>query len=170
MSWLRWLRSPGGTFWGVPDWGGESAPAVPRPEDLLVEECAAFLSGHLAEVAPASGSRSPWVFTNLLAHGSEDELRAERSRAPQTLWEAARVRLAAGVLEVARTCGPLIDLQRELLVPLELDLASDPETARWEPQRLVVRVSDALNRYRLAHEHSKPREGRARHGEEPGAA
>jgi hypothetical protein len=154
----------------VPDWEGGSAGAAVRPEELLVEESAAFLSGHLAEVASPSRPSSPWVWTNLLAHGSEDELRAERSRTPENLWEAARVRLAAGVLELAKTSGPLTDVQRELLVPLELDLASDPKAAQWEPQRLVVQVSDALDRYRRARRRSERPGGRPMDGEEPDGA
>lgn len=167
MSWSRWLRSPRGS-WAVPDWGGGSGETPVRPEDALIEETAAFLCGHLAEVASPSRPRSAWVWTNLLAHGSAEDLRAEQSRTPENLWEAARVRLAARVLDLANACGSLTEVQHEVLVPLELKLAADPQAAEWEPPRLVVRVSDALDRYQRARQRSERQGGCPMNREDPG--
>jgi hypothetical protein len=120
----------------------------------------AFLAGHLAEYLALRGQHVPvWAWTNLLAHGSETDLQAERSaygRQPSREdhdgrtdgWRAARSFLADDVLELTVTCCPLGELQRSVLVPLELDLAERDEVAWWRPHEWVVAVEDVLADHR----------------------
>jgi hypothetical protein len=60
-------------------------------------------------------------------------------------WRLARSHLAARVLELAETDAPLEDVQRSVLVPLELELASRAEVAWWGPGQLVASVEAALS-------------------------
>jgi len=91
-----------------------------------------------------------WVWTNLLAHGSEESLVAERRVAPfrmmtaEDRWHAARSYLAGEVLDLAEHYGPLLSLQRNVLVPLELQFASDPAVSSWGPRQWVESVRRKL--------------------------
>jgi hypothetical protein len=148
MAWWRWLRDSRGPFFVFPVSGLKWPALEASPGERLVEESAAFLSGHLAEVLSETEPPSPWVWSNLLAHGSEEELRIEQAKDPRDLWEAARAYLAADVLDLAETCGSLSAVQREVLVPLELELASRFDVTQWGPRDWASTVADALNRYR----------------------
>jgi hypothetical protein len=123
-----------------------------RPERDLVADTHAFLSGHLVERAQLTGAEVPvWAWTNLLAHGAEPDLRCEIScgpggPAPPSKWHKARSYLAGEVLRHAQTWGSLAEVQRAVLVPLELELASRPEVEKWKPARWVVAVQEALAR------------------------
>ena len=117
---------------------------------ILATECGAFLDGTLAEYWDERGVVVPvWVWTNLLAHGSE-ELIAEsvagpsRPRRAARSWRIARSYLAYQMLDVTDARCPLSDLQRNVLVPLELDMAARPEVSRWGPARWVETVSRAI--------------------------
>jgi len=121
-----------------------------------VRECDAFLAGTMAVEASRRG-QSPlhWHWLNLLAHGSEEQVRAlagERLPAePTTLheakWYAALSFLAGQMLDVVGAGGlTLAELQRSVLVPLELELVLD--TGAKEPSApgtLVLRVLERLN-------------------------
>ena len=107
----------------------------------LIGDCEAFLAGHVAERIEGRAASVPaWAWTNLLAHGSEHDLRSERAvvRPRQVTsddeWRAARSYLAVEVLNLAAEFGSLADLQRRVLVPLEQRLASRPEVAGWRPR------------------------------------
>ena len=121
----------------------------------LVGDCEAFLAGHLAESQEAGDRGVPvWAWTNLLAHGTEEELRIERalthgwSRAWADEWRDARSYLAAELIDLTDDAGSLAEVQRSVLVPLELELASRGEVDGWEPHRWVGAVEAALTRYR----------------------
>ncbi len=60
-------------------------------------------------------------------------------------WHQARSYLAVELLALAQRSAPLVELQQEVLVPLELELASRPEVAMWSPARWVTSVEAALN-------------------------
>lgn len=117
----------------------------------LVAECEAFLHGHLAEEIDGRAERVPvWAWTNLLAHGSETDLQAER-RAPyrrvnasNERWRAARSYLAEEVSDLAEKDDPLIEIQRKVLVPLELQLAARSEADWWGPGQWVSEVRKRL--------------------------
>jgi hypothetical protein len=68
----------------IPESSAEPAPGSPSSiaEFLgaeLVAQCEAFLEGRLAEQVEGQVVRVPvWVWTNLLAHGAEQDLCSER--------------------------------------------------------------------------------------------
>lgn len=122
----------------------------------LVGDCEAFLAGSYAERAERQGREVPtWAWLNLLAHGTEDEVRAECwLRGPKHLdqaqrWREARSYLAAEVLSLSESHGPLAEIQRRVLVPVEQELASRPRVVR-DPRDLVGKAKRALDCHRRA--------------------
>ena len=121
----------------------------------LIGECEAFLAGTLVEVLELHGESTPtWAWSNLLAHASDAVLHEESVQETdedpaneRARWRAARSYLAKRVLEYAAQFGPLEDLQRAVLIPLELDLAASPETEWVDPPALVMRVERSLAAY-----------------------
>lgn len=144
------LVAPGGTG------GRRWRRRLRRAEQELSADCEAFLSGRLAERFGAGVTSVPaWSWTNLLAHGTEEDLRAEHeclsAPAPdlgERRWRRARAYLAGKVLEEARSSGSLARLQREVLVPLELDLARSSEAVAWWPAQWVAAIEKALQGHR----------------------
>lgn len=105
-----------------------------RADVVLVESLEALLTGRYVEYLERRGCRVPaWAWTNLLAHGTDDQLRrATRPRWPlwdMDVWWRARSYLAGEVLDAADRAGSLVAVQTNVLVPLELDLFS------WVPSR-----------------------------------
>ena len=121
----------------------------------LVDDTEAFLCGRLVERAEAHGDFVPvWAWTNLLAHGSDKDLRAEltmglpqRDKAVRQ-WHEARSYLAAEVLWQAAQYGSLEKVQEAVLMPLELDLASRTDVIRWRRRRWAQAVEQALTQQR----------------------
>lgn len=106
---------------------------------VLIDECQAFLDGRFAELAGAGEGAVPvWAWLNLLAHGTEAELRAAaRVLADEVGWAQARSFLAGEVIDVVDSGrATLTELQRDVLLPLELDVVG-VRTGRWTPGRLV---------------------------------
>ncbi len=96
-----------------------------------------------------------WTWSNLLAHGSMENLRLasieERDHGRDEYWEwrKGRSRLATLMLASARSFGPLLALQQECaLIPLELMLAAQPEPAFCTPTRWVAQVETVLRLHR----------------------
>lgn len=114
-------------------WGSEAA---------LVAELEAFLGGRYAEHTCDRSGRAPsWVWSNLLAHGTASQLarvREQRSPADQhRVWRHARSYLAAellGLIELGHL--DLVELQREVLIPLELEAMG--RARRWRTPRDMV--------------------------------
>ena len=124
----------------------------------LLAECESFLTGTIAElVLHRDGFVPVWMWTNLLAHGSEAEIRREYEadrRATGTVedgWRSARSYVAGLVLERARQAGSLAEVQRSALVPLELRLAGQTSVEWWDEGQWVAAVSGALDAQRRAH-------------------
>lgn len=122
-----------------------------RAGEALSTDAESFLSGRLAErLAGRTGSVPAWTWTNLLAHGTEADLRAEAKRATagpaqgERRWRQARAYLAVEVLKEAGARGSLTCLQKEVLVPLELDLAARAEVIACWPAQWVAAVERAL--------------------------
>lgn len=129
-----------------------------RAGAILINECEAFLTGRLAELWEQVGPSVPqWAWINLLAHGSADDLRSEMFEVPSgaTCWSKARAFLAGEVLDAAAACGGLEDLQRSLLVPMELSLAGSSEVTRWDSRELVTAIEDALGAHRRSCQREK---------------
>ncbi len=137
-----------------------------RDRAELVGDCEAFLTGHLVDrIEDRAVDMPAWAWTNLLAHGSEQELSSEaRQVRGRDEWRQARSYLAAAVLDVAAEFGPLLDLQRAVLVPFELELASSRQEIR--PARWVADLQAALGRYRRERRRAleSARQGSARTG------
>jgi hypothetical protein len=97
----------------------------------------------------STGDVPVWAWTNVLAHGSEEDLRAEsaavcRGGTYGWRWRQARSYLAGEVLHCAQLHGSLAEVQRTVLAPLELKLASMPEVTCWTPARWAMTVETAL--------------------------
>ena len=124
---------------------------TPSAVDDIAAGCAALLGGEHAERLLAEGRiPPPWAWINLLAHGTEEQLAVAaiptRGRG-RGRWFVARTFLCREVLDIAGAVGSLPDLQREVLVPLELELMSAPPGDIRHSGTLVQIVSDALERY-----------------------
>lgn len=124
-------------------WGGDGVAA----------DTEAFLSGRLLERAREIGEPweiPGWYWLNAVAHGSPERLRtlaSETARTPGTpevrmTYPAARALLAHDLLFAGGgSLARLEQIQRELLVPLELDLARD---GRVTPRSLLWRARAEL--------------------------
>ncbi len=115
----------------------------------LVDETAAFLTGRLAEVYQVRPGRPPaWVWTNLLAHGSEQLLMAAATTPTRTQrrnrWSEARAQLAKQVLDLADGPAGLEEIQRRVLRPLELMLSSCYQVEGWQAAEWLGLVSSVL--------------------------
>jgi hypothetical protein len=111
----------------------------------LIADCEAFLLGLYVERLESQRVAVPvWGWTNLLAHGNDAALRAAAAVTTHPGgadgWHAARARLAAELLR----SGTLAELQRDVLAPLELRLASRPDVEGWGPRTWVDVVRAAL--------------------------
>lgn len=126
-----------------------------RTEPDPVADCEAFLRGRLAEFLEGSGQSVPnWIWINLLAHASHDELRAEATALPGSAdrardWRRSRAYLAAEVLVLADDPDALFAVQQQVLCPLEADLAGLSACVRWGPSDLASHVNAALASYRV---------------------
>lgn len=122
--------------------------------NVMAADCEAFLTGHLARHLEEAGQEVPaWAWMNLVAHGTGDDLLAERAVDPASYfpagkWHEASSLLAAEVLDMTSGDGSLGELQREVLVPLELELASRVEVTSWRPEQLALAVEHALDHRR----------------------
>lgn len=129
----------------------------------LVDDCVAFLAGGLAE---RSGEVPFWHWTNLLAHGTEQDLisagREERRPtrnpvSPADRWREARSYLAVEVLDLVHEHQPLEEVQRRALAPVEDAVASLRFRYRLEPREWVMVVKSALDDYRRMAQHAARR-------------
>ena len=134
-----------------------------REGQVVVADAAAFLRGGLAERWEDELGYAPaWVWTNRLAHGTEAELRTESegTRPPGGAsgerWRRARAFLAGEVLESAARYGSLAALQRDVLVPLELELSGSAQASGYGLAEWVNSVESAL---REASQHRAPGRG-----------
>lgn len=117
----------------------------------LARECEAFLDGRYVEHLLDRGNHvPPWAWTNLLAHGSEEELRSPATTMSVNWadllepWLQARAYLAGEVLDAAHREGSLNRVQRRVLIPLELKLTSNPAAKYLTPSDWVTAVLTAL--------------------------
>lgn len=122
----------------------------------LVRESEAFLFGRLAEELEAAHEPIPgWAWLNMLAQGSPRQLRAMAGGALLRQFEAAEA-WERGLCFLAREILALVDehrctvedLQRQVLVPLELEMTGDPGWVETGPGLFVMRVVAALAHYR----------------------
>lgn len=109
----------------------------------LADECEAFLEGSLVRCLQGHGAFAPvWTWLNEAAHGDEGEIRLLAEQLDTDATDAqvrTRSAIARAVVH-ALTDRRLADLQRDLLVPLELRVAGTV----LSPRRLVELVGRAL--------------------------
>ena len=112
--------------------------------------CEAFLNGTLAEYWERQGFTVPvWAWTNLLAHGSAEQIaesmvRPQRSRRIVRSWRIARSYMANELLEVTDGPRQLRAMQSDVLIPLELEMATLPAVRQWTPRQWVDAVDWAI--------------------------
>jgi hypothetical protein len=121
--------------------------------ESAVEDCAAFLSGHLAEYLFDHHKAIPaWAWVNLLAHGTYEDLLGELASTQSREWTRSRAYLAAEVVAIATNPTSLHNLQETVLRPLELSFASSSDVRQWSPSQLARHVNAALTAYRAGEE------------------
>ena len=113
----------------------------------LADECEAFLAGRLGAFLQEAGRPVPPVaWLNEVAHATPEELAELAASAPPptfhpSSWRRTVGYLSRSLLERARETGRDIDtLQRQFLVPLELELIGRPESAGLDPAD-VIRIT-----------------------------
>ena len=119
-------------------------------ESVLVRECEAFLEGTLAEHLDERGIVVPvWAWTNLLAHGGSEQI-TDCVCSPNELhrsdrdWSVARALIAFEIFDLMEAGYPLEELQEDVLIPLELEMAARPEVSRWTPRQWLDTVDAAI--------------------------
>jgi hypothetical protein len=128
-----------------------------EPEESVADECEAFLVGTYWFYLTARRREPPlWTYINRLAHaapdavlalaGAPETLTPERVEEPVLDWLDVEGAVADQV--VALTHGDLAEireLQRRVLIPLELALASEPNVdKKLGPHQLVALARAAL--------------------------
>jgi hypothetical protein len=112
-------------------------------ETSVGDECEAFLAGQLGAYLHRSGRPiSPAGWLNQLVHGTTNELALMAVGSHPSLdpsnWQQAMAYLARSLLERARDTGrPIGELQRELLLPLELELLGNPDAVDFDPADVI---------------------------------
>lgn len=118
----------------------------------LVTEAQWLLAGHSAVGYAASGEEAPvWSLVGVLAHRGYRDLERLSIADPYYTgpWTAVLVTLAAELMDQTATPAELFQVQRDTLVPLELDILAgglDPST----PEELEDLVLGALHARREA--------------------
>lgn len=149
-SWERWHRRRS----DVPRPGEQEDAADPVSDGDPVSDCAAFLLGGYAEYLEGRSVSVPvWAWTNVLAHGCRDDIDraaagARGGSSSTRKWRVARAFVAGEVLDMVGHGTSLTDIQRKVLVPLELELVSRRGVWAWTPQCWLDTVRAALRSYR----------------------
>lgn len=112
----------------------------------LVDDCEAVLVGRYVERCESLDRPVPvWAWMNLLAHGSEGQLRAIVLRSSPSRWRQAESFIAGELIDlVDRGVVDLLQYQREVLIPLELEVMSCATAPTWHPGQLVTGLLSAL--------------------------
>ena len=121
-----------------------------RGSESLIQECEAFLSGHLGEMTDRSGRRSsPSAWVNTLAHADIEELQrlahaGDRAQGSGDPWAQAASFLAAEILWAgAHDRDSVHRIQVDFIVPIELKWSSHALMTS-PPSEIVREVRRAL--------------------------
>jgi hypothetical protein len=128
----------------------------------LLAEATAIVEGTTRNSPLAGCQPAPWVWINALAHSSWDQLNhlAERpARQGGESWVRATSFLAAEVRAYAATAPGLRKLQREGLIPLELDVLGGRRPPPDTPLELVATVRAEIDRLRQCDRRPRPAAG-----------
>jgi hypothetical protein len=121
----------------------------PSRAKQVVAEAERLLSGRILDVGNLQRQRLPvWSLVNFLAHGTCEVLRQISDVGPTlhpASWVATLGDLAAEVLSLAPTADELMSIQRQVLVPLELQLLAGMVPMPATPAVLAVMVAGALD-------------------------
>lgn len=124
--------------------GDDSDHEAPLPETGIGDECEAYLSGKLAAYLQCRNRPVPPVgWLNQVVHATPNELAFLASSANSFAVQPAMWRRAVGYLSqmlierATETGRPIEQLQQELLVPLELELMSDPTAVRLDAADVI---------------------------------
>jgi hypothetical protein len=114
----------------------------------VVAEATATVEGRLRPRRGSDGAVPPSVWVNELAHASCEDLEALAGlQPPYVAWEGAISYVASEICARARTVDGLMQLQRNALIPLELDLLSRNVAMPVDPLGLVAMVTSVLDGY-----------------------
>jgi len=134
-----------------------------RPErrhgEILASEAEQFLNGSLLDVAFESGGDVPaWIWLAAIAHGDAPLLAHTKNwlsnhqgiRPELNGWGRVLEHLTARLLETSEAIGcPTRDLQRSLLVPLELAVTITPVGPATMCRLVNAMLTDARTRTQL---------------------
>lgn len=129
-------------------------------EEDLAKEAEAFLSGAFARLLIHKHPSVPeWAWLNVVAHGTEAQIAsflAENAHGlspVEQVWRDAMTFLDREVIATKRAVGcSLEELQRCVLVPLELEMATQPSVS---PEQLLRLAFDALIDYERSRSRSR---------------
>jgi hypothetical protein len=124
----------------------------------VATECEAFLQGTYVEYLRSTGSIIPgWAWLNVLAHSTEGEIRClsdsiaplDDALAHEAQWQSLQCFLAGETLGLASATGRSVaEIQRSILVDVELALAREGERRQLTPSYVVGRTMAAIHGHR----------------------
>ncbi len=119
--------------------------------EQVIEEAENLLSGRTLDMHNLRGPRG-WSLLSAVARGDRDQLRVlsdiQIFSHPGS-FDATLAYLARELLAMARSGPELLQVQRQVLIPLELQLLGDDVQAPSTPAQLVMLVMGALDRYHI---------------------
>lgn len=127
-------------------WRSQRKYRLPGLEELMAE-AVRMVDGRAADSYEHVERVPAWVAVNALAHSHGEQLAAIADGRYQVhcgAWHIAVPGLAAEILECVGTEAELQALQRDVLIPLELDLLDAPEQSPKSPRELAALVVGAL--------------------------
>ncbi len=127
----------------------------PTPVSDVVVEATRLLTGRARQAYPPERGAPAWAAVNLLAHATAPELRGvagQRTADQGAGFAAALSYLAAALLSSAPSAGELLEVQRELLVPLELDLLGSAVPSPATLGQLTALLIDTIETHRAHRE------------------
>jgi hypothetical protein len=135
-----------GRSWEVRRLWRKRATSVPEQKPEVLDGCERFLGGHLLEEFSGNEESAPdWVWISVLAHASEEDLATCGSRGvlprPTTrcVWDRTLSFLSEMLVDHARRTGASVaEVQREIVVPIELGLRPSHPVAPSTFVRMVL--------------------------------
>jgi hypothetical protein len=122
----------------------------------LTAEAEAMLAGELGDWATSADSSVGWVPLNTVAHADWSKL-SDISRGIglvlDSAWSGALVFVAREVLAVAGDSKGLTELQRQDLIPTELEMLANADAVPSSPKELVSFIQTVLARARSRRSH-----------------
>jgi hypothetical protein len=119
----------------------------------VIAEAQRLLSGRTFDAQRGHRQRG-WAVVGALAHGDRAELQklartGISSHPTSATWDAALAYVAGEVLEAAPSDRALVQVQRQVLIPLELKLLGAGGRGQPNPRELVTLVLASLDAHRI---------------------